>query len=872
VPGLKDQLQVPLEVREDADRQAARRSMLGVVSYPFILLVLGLAANLEQKTPVFFFLALAAVLSLSLLRIYLVWRFDAIFHASPRRWRIGFYGALILKALFLGWLFFAVVTSLGLVAESFFALTVVAVVASVGVILYSHTPRVVAVFVVALILPVVLALFGVIGSLGWQLGGWEALCLTVFFAYIFLLGANLHRDRWEALLRAHLLTVRAAELERAQDELRQARDELARLADERAAELHKANLDYRRVFENAHDPILIFRPENEVVLNVNRRACEVYGFPPEEFIGMSLEEISENVPRGRKQVAETLERGVFYNFESTQFRKDGSPMFLEINASAIEYEGQQAILSINRDVTERRRAEDLRLAKEAAERADQAKGQFLANMSHEIRTPMAGILGLVDLLLKTYLSTQQRNYTRLIQSSATSLLRLIDDILDFSKIEAGRVVIERLRFPLKSTLHEIVELLRFSANERGNELGLTIGEEVPDWAWGDPGRLRQVVINLLGNAVKFTEGGTVGVEARRLADGRLKILVHDTGTGIPVEAQERLFGLFSQADSSTSRRFGGTGLGLAISRRIVEQMGGKIGVTSEPGKGSTFWFVLALDPASPPDASDPDARRDLGRRPGKRRRVLVAEDNVINQLVIVQQLSVLGYAVQAVNNGREALEELEKAPFDLVLMDCQMPELDGYEATRLIREGPEEMRRVPIVALTAHAMKEDLDRCLDVGMNDTITKPFTEEALRRKLEHWLDLHGGGPVKPEPSFLAPECLQALDGERLAELRELGRIQGRDVLGDVMEAFESQAYVAEIRSALAAGDWPRAEWRTHTLKGTSAILGATRLASLCDDLEHVLRTGGVEACAGLLDTMDEEGQKVLSALATAAEQTR
>ncbi len=578
------------------------------------------------------------------------------------------------------------------------------------------------------------------------------------------------------------------------------------------------------------------------------------------------------MPRGRNQIAETLERGVFYNFESTQFRKDGTPMFLEINAAAIEFEGQPAILSINRDVTERRKAEGLRLAKEAAERADMAKGQFLANMSHEIRTPMAGVLGLTDLLLKTYLSAQQRDYARLIQSSATSLLRLIDDILDFSKIEAGRMVIEKVPFPLVETLREIVELLRFSAHGRGNDLTLTIGEGVPDWAWGDPGRVRQVLTNLLGNAVKFTEGGTISVEVRREEDGRLRLVVRDTGTGIPSEAQDRLFGLFSQADGSTSRRFGGTGLGLAISRRIVEQMGGEIGFTSEPGEGSTFWFVLPLDPAAPPAASETAGKQGSGpRRPGgRRRRILVAEDNVINQLVIVQQLSVLGYEVLAVNNGREALEALEKSFYDLVLMDCQMPELDGYETTRRIRtEGLKEKRRVPIVALTAHAMKEDLDRCLAVGMNDTITKPFTEEILRRKLEQWL---GGSPTEMEPPRPRLDSPQTLDEERLLELREFGRIQGRDVLGDLMETFEAQAYVSEIRSALTAGDWPRAEWRTHTLKGTSAILGANRLANLCDELEHVLRVGGVEACASLLDAMEEEGHRIVSALASAAGASR
>ena len=855
MPGWRARLQIPPEVRESADRLAAQRSLLGAVSYPFVVLVLGLAADLEEKTPALFVLALAAVLSLTALRIHLAWRFDAIFPANPRRWRSGFYGALLLQALLLGWLFLAVVTSLGMVVESFFVLTIVAVIASVGVILYSHAPRVVAVFVAALLLPVLLSLLGVIGSAGWKLGGWEILCLAVFLAYVFLLGAHLNRERWEGLMHAHLL--------------RQARDELAGLVDQRAEELRKASLDYRRIFENAHDAILILEPEDETVLNVNRRACEVYGFSREEFIGLSLERISENVPRGQRHIVATLERGVFYNFETVQFRKDGSRMFLEINASTIEYESRLAILSINRDVTERRRAEELRLAKEAAERADQAKGQFLANMSHEIRTPMAGILGLVDLLLKTRLSAQQRDYTRLIQSSATSLLRLIDDILDFSKIEAGGIVIERTRFHLRGTLREIVELLRFSASGRGNELSLGIGEGVPEWVWGDPGHLRQVLTNLLGNAVKFTERGAIAVEVRCLPEGRLKFLVRDTGIGIPVEARDRLFGLFSQADASTSRRFGGTGLGLAISRRIVERMGGEIGFESEPGKGSTFWFVLGLDPASPPEIPEPARGKRLSPRPADRRRILVAEDNLINQIVVVQQLSTLGYDAVAVNNGKEALEALEKTPFDLILMDCQMPELDGYETTRRIREGPEERRRIPILALTAHARREDLEQCLAAGMNDTITKPFAEEVLRQKLEHWLSHAGEEPGVPA---CGREASQVLDGERLKELRELGRALGRDVLGDLVGTFESRAYLSEIRSALAAGDWPRVGRRAHDLKGTSAILGATRLARLCDELEYVPRDAGAEAYSGPLEALEEECQRVLSALVAAAEEAR
>ena len=842
---------------------------MGATSYPFALLVLGLTADLHRKIPVLFAAGAVAILALAALRVWLALRFETLFHADPQRWRITFYSTLIAKALLLGWLFFAVITSLGPGVRSFFVLTIVVVMSSMSVLLFSQAPRAVLAFIVALCLPVVLALTGVLGGSAWHVGGWELLCLALFFLYLFGLGAQLHHDRWAGLVRSHQLAVRTAELEEAQRELRRDRDELEGRVAERAEELRKASLDYRRIFESAHDAILILSPEKEVILNVNRRACEVYGFSREEFIGLSLEAISEDVPRGRLHVATTLERGTFYNFETVQRRKDGGRMFLEINASAIEFAGQPAILSINRDVTERRRAEELRLAKEAAEQADQAKGRFLANMSHEIRTPMAGILGLINLLRKTSLSARQKDYAELIQSSATSLLKLIDDILDFSKIEAGKLVLERTVFNLRGLLRETVDLLRLTAGSHDTGLDLRFGEGVPEWVWGDPARLRQVLANLIGNALKFTPAGKVEVELERCADGRLRCTVRDTGIGIPAESQGRIFGLFSQADSSTSRRFGGTGLGLAISKRIVEQMGGEIGFESRSGEGSTFWFVLGLDAAAPPDLPPPEAGA-TAEPAGGQRRILVAEDNVINQLVVVEQLTAMGYDAVAVHNGCEALQALESGDFALVLMDCQMPDLDGYEATRLIREGPEKNRRIPILALTAHAMREDLDRCLAAGMNDAITKPFGEEDLRRKLEHWLAEARSAPSGAEPP--AGREASPLDGARLTELQELGRAVGRDVLSELTATFQSRAHVTEIRSALARGDWPLLRRSAQALKGSSALLGAMSLSAICGELEHLPPNARAEALAGSMTALEREYRRVLSALTSAAQEAR
>ena len=840
------------ELWRSACQETARRAQAGALLHPLAAAGIGVGAGLHRSAPGFFYALVTLLALIAVCRLILIRRFDPIYYLRPRLWHAGFFGGVLATAALHGCLLGYVILHQGLSPVAQFSVAVSMGVAVVAIVVYSQTLWGVWAFVVLIGGPQIAALAMTPGTPAWI--PWFLGCGIVYFLVV---ARQQHQERWESLVARHELT--------------RARDELEEIVADRTRELERTSRDYRQIFESAHDAILILRPYDEKVLSVNRRACEVYGFTREEFLGLSLASISEDVQRGRQQIKATLEVGVYHNFETVQYRKDGSRMFLEINASAIEFDGMRAIMSINRDVTERRRAEALRNAKEAAERTARAKAQFLANMSHEIRTPMAGVVGLIDLLLGTDLNEQQAEYARLIQSSGVSLLRVIDDILDFSKIDAGKLTFEEAPFDLRAMLHEAVDLLRLKAVSNGTELDLRIAQEVPCWVLGDPGRIRQVVMNLVGNAVKFTEAGSVSVEVEPVPEqeDRIRIQVRDTGIGIPPEAQGRLFELFSQADDSTSRRFGGTGLGLAISKRIVEGMGGEIGFESAPGKGSTFWITVKLARSAPPPV--PERAAGLAVRS---RRILTAEDNGINQLVITEQLKALGYEVTAVGNGLEALEALQAGPYDLVLMDCQMPHLDGYEATQRIRQLPGAVGSIPIVALTAHAIREDLDRCLAVGMNDTITKPFTAEVLRRKLERWL---GSGPGSPgEDGGLASaagkgveaiESAGPLDLGHLERLRAIGREAGPDVMAKIVEQFRTQTYLDEIRGALDRGDRVFLKARAHGLKGTSSLLGATRLPRLCAELELLCADATREECLKQVALIESEHRRVLSGLAAA-----
>ena len=566
------------------------------------------------------------------------------------------------------------------------------------------------------------------------------------------------------------------ERKRTEDKLRQALD-IIHLQNE---ELQVAKHISEQVILCAQEGIVVYgldlrylawNPFMEKITGLS--AANVLGRHPSEF--SSFPDLTGVIERLESVLAGEEPVTIDFQYLAPQAEKTAWASNLSVplrNANG----GIIGVIATIRDVTLRKLLEEeLLQAKEKAESANIAKSQFLANMSHEIRTPMNGVIGFADLLLDTSLTDEQFQFATIVRKSGENLLGLINDILDFSKIEAGKLDIEIIDFDLRTTVEDTAELLAMRAADAGLELICRIDPEVPSKLKGDPGRIRQIITNLAGNAIKFTHMGEVAICAETESDDAESVMirfsVRDTGIGIPEERRAAIFTPFTQADGSTTRKYGGTGLGLSISRQLTEMMGGEIGIESEVGKGSTFWFtahfekqnshdqtseVLAPDAGLNKNLEGLDPRRIVTKSARQDVRILLAEDNIINQKLAQNFLDKLGYRVDVVANGQEAVQALEFINYDLVLMDCQMPVMDGFEATSLIRDKQSKVLNhdVTIIAVTANAMTKDREECTEAGMNDYLSKPVKRNLLAAIMEKWLPLTeiSENSITDDPSIL------------------------------------------------------------------------------------------------------------------------
>jgi signal transduction histidine kinase/DNA-binding response OmpR family regulator len=519
-----------------------------------------------------------------------------------------------------------------------------------------------------------------------------------------------------------------------------------------------------------------------------------------------------------------------------------------------------------------RQSRDLRRQRDLAEEANLSKSAFLANMSHEIRTPLNAVLGMMSLLLETPLSASQREYVTTARASGAALLAVINDILDISKIEAGKLEIELNPFVLRECLDEAVGILTPKAQSKGLALACQVADDVPAAIESDAARLRQILVNLLDNAIKFTPHGEVSLEVELgpEKDGlaELRFAVRDTGIGVPPDRMERLFQPFSQADSSMSRLYGGTGLGLVISQRLAERLGGRMWVESRPGQGSTFFFTLRGRPAlTLPSRYTPEPADLAGSKLAERipLRILLAEDNSINQRVGLLLLERMGYVADVAGNGIEVLEALRRQPYDLILMDVQMPFLDGLEATHRIRtEFPAE-RQPRVVALTANVLREQREACLAAGMDDFVQKPIVFADL------WAALSQCGDLKPAAAErAAPPPPDAgsypLDPARLSSLRRLEESTGKPLVQGLIATYlaETPLRVERMWEAVARADAADLVFVAHSLKGISAQIGVVRVAELSARLEQMGKNDGLDGVAGLLAELEREIGRALPLL--------